>query len=99
MVKLTNNERACMEAWRYEQYGWDYMSFAAIDERCTLPKHLIRRTTRQLSRKGLVELANRFTDDGMVCGRGYGTTPEGRTYLKETGDQPPQKRYINYNRS
>jgi len=82
MTKLTENERQCMTAWLGTEYGWDYMPYWSIHERSQMTKRLVRRTTRQLARKGMVELSIVFDEDGKVRGSGYGTTPKGRTYLE-----------------
>lgn len=86
-MKLTENETQALRAWCDTYEDFDVLSFAKIADRCTLPRPLIRRTVRNMARKGITRFVRGcWTDDGEPAGSGYGLTPAGRTALKETGE-------------
>lgn len=82
--KLTANEKQALKAWRGTSSDFDVLSFKTIERRSGLAGHLIRRTVRNMSRKGVTKFARGcWTDDGEPAGSGYGLTPEGRALLPQ----------------
>lgn len=83
-MKLTNNEKQALRAWRDTYEDFDVLSFADIASQSTLPRPLVRRTVRSMARKGITRFVRGcWTDEGEPAGSGYGLTTAGRTALKE----------------
>ena len=63
--------------------------FKTIASLSGVEKHLVRRVTRSLARKGLAEfIRGLFDDEGMVAGSGYCCTRAG----KELSDQLTERK-------
>lgn len=81
-MRLTPNQSEALKAWRDTDSDFDVLSFKAIADRCDLPSYLIRRTVREMARKGITQYARGcWTDSGEVYGSGYGLTKNGRAML------------------
>lgn len=90
-VRLSALETECMSAWNGCDPDYGYFSFAGIDARCMVPSYNIRRVTRALARKGLVQFAKGLSDDaGEFRGSGYGLTKAGESWLAVHSTTPIQ---------
>lgn len=80
---LTANEHQLLLQAFPIDYGFNVYSYVHIGNHTTLAKHMLRRVTRALARKGYVQYSMAFNEkDGLTCGSGYRTTSLGREYLK-----------------
>jgi len=83
-VKLTDDERQTLRAWEGTSEENNVLPFSTISEWSMVPRHKIRRLVRSLARKGMLEIATGFSDDGMIMGRGYMPRKAGYEILKAT---------------
>lgn len=79
MVKINDNERACLMALASE-YDSDMncLYMREVARRTGLDEKLVRRSVRSLGRKGLaLYVRGLFNEDGQVAGSGYQASREG----------------------
>ena len=82
-VSLTKNETTALVAWVDTCEEFDVLSFKTIAARSKLDPSLIRRTVRNMARKGVTKFCKGcWTSSGEPAGSGYGLTQLGRSMLK-----------------
>lgn len=82
-ASLTKNEATALRAWFDTDEDFDVLSFATIGKRSSLPQHLVRRTVRNMKRKGVTHFVRGcWTEDGDPAGSGYGLTRVGRDVMR-----------------
>jgi hypothetical protein len=76
-VRLTDMERETLSAWRRCEEGCGF-GFKTAAKFCATPPHNIRRATRSLARKGMLEYQRcLYWEDECQIGAGYTLTRAG----------------------
>lgn len=82
--RLTEAQRKVLTAWENTDEDFDVLSFDDIAKRSNVARASIRRLVRDMARRGYTHyVRSAWTDDGDMCGAGYGLTPAGRSLLTE----------------
>lgn len=72
---LTTQEQAVLGALkdaRSDEWGFNYLSFAAIEADTALDRKTVRRACRYLARRGMAEYERGlWTESGEMAGSGY----------------------------
>lgn len=77
-LNLQGYEAKAFTAWLDCSEDFSVLSFDTIAGRAGIDRSKVRRAVRALARKGLVEFHRvSWTDDGEMCGAGYGLTKLG----------------------
>jgi hypothetical protein len=85
-MKITANEKLALAGLSSTSEPEYYLSFRAISDIGGLHQSLVRRTVRQLARKGLAVYAKGlWSDSGEPRGAGYALTKAGTDILDEYG--------------
>ncbi len=83
-IKLTERQKQALKAWEDTQEEFDVLSFDQIAKLSRLPRHQVRRTVREMARKGVTRFVRGcWTDEGYPAGSGYGLTNVGRSVLAQ----------------
>lgn len=81
-ITLSKLEASVFRAWEGVDADFGYLSFKAVSEDSGVELHRIRRAVRSIARKGLLQFSKGlWTDEGQLCGAGYGLTEAGKKYL------------------
>lgn len=89
-LKLSDRELRCLAAIYDRAHGeMGYgVYFRSIVTDTGLDQHQVRRSVRACARKGVTELVRGlFDDEGRVAGSGYGLTPKGIAFIRNTPDR------------
>ena len=85
-MALTPNQRAVLLALDDTPEETPYLAFDGIARRGRIERKLVRRTVRDLARKGYASFAKGlWSDDGTPFGSGYRITDAGREALTTSG--------------
>lgn len=82
MARLTARQQQALKAWEDTDADFDVLSFDTIAKRSGLARCDVRRTVRDMARRGYTRFVSGcWTDDGEPAGSGYGLTDRGRTAM------------------
>lgn len=86
-MNLTARQQQALKAWEDTDKDFDVLSFDTIARRSGLARCDVRRTVRDMARRGYTKFYRGcWTDDGTPAGSGYGLTDMGRTTMNAKMD-------------
>lgn len=84
MSDLSELQQKVFKAWAGMDRDFSIISFATTANRSGVDMKHIRRTVRALARKGYLEFCqSAWSDEGEMCGAGYGLTDKGEKYWRD----------------
>lgn len=87
-MKLTDRQKKTLKAWEDTDAECDVLSFSTIALRANIARCDVRRTVRDMARRGYTRYVRcGWSDDGLL-GSGYTLTEAGRLALSSGSEKP-----------